>query len=241
MKKYSPPKPSGVEYVRKADEFDTYTCDTLDKLPKEWKDDYILPVKEITGRISDLTVYANKHIYMKEKDPAVKLSKFEDRVNILTKAHDLFPVFDRRFDKLLSKLDLFSSEQKRIRQIMWNILHEAGAYSSEYVYDLKRKLYFPPWENNRSPSCEELEKWRKRVNGVINRLPTAQIEIEQKPDEITYTAVNGDRKLKLGFTAKKRDNILDLEKAAKDEIGKRISKDRAIIKAEKKTLKSKAV
>lgn len=225
-RKYKKPEPTGREYVDSAEEFYTYTVSILEKLPHEWKDYTLDPVWYAAKAVADGACDANG-IYMKTDDPEQKVKNYTDRIGCLVKALRAFYRFDRELGRMMRRVDLMQSETKRMKALMWDILHELGIYSEEY----QKKKQASDEETPEGGVPEDLKAWTDQVNGKIKKAPLKTMVVTNHVHEIHYTTILGDRRMRLGLTSANKDHLLGLEAAARKYIQERCTKDLAERKA----------
>lgn len=201
----------GDAYVRAAQKFDSYTLHVMLNCPDRWREYLVTPIVEDTRRIADDTVKANSCYVRMDRQEDV-IAAYDRRISYLEDAMHAFGQFECDLGRMMSQVDLFASERKRLAALLYRVLRDDGVAFSV---------------NGGDDAGHEQD-----ADGI-----TEVLDVRYKLDCVEYTTCIGQARMRIGFDARRRDIILRYEHEARQMISERLTKDRRQRAAYRKRLK----
>lgn len=206
----------GKEFVNATHEFAVKTDFYLTKCPEKVKD-LVKSIIDEAYKIEEYVLKANgiyiPHITKtaidsKNVDELVALANqyicsMDQRDEILREAIAEFPVFQVRFDRLLSQVDLYGSEKARMKKAIMTLIRDELPHIQEAM-------------KSGDPNQ------RQKV--------TMDIVVHWQNEENLIETKNNKKSVKKGFTNVDRDRVIGLRDKCKAEIVKRYKEDRENVK-----------
>lgn len=204
----------GDAYVRAAQKFDSYTLHVMLNCPDRWREYLVTPIVEDTRRIADDTVKANSCYVRMDRQASLEdvIAAYDRRISYLEDAMHAFGQFECDLGRMMSQVDLFASERKRLAALLYRVLRDDGVAFSV---------------NGGDDAGHEQD-----ADGI-----TEVLDVRYKLDCVEYTTCIGQARMRIGFDARRRDIILRYEHEARQMISERLTKDRRQRAAYRKRLK----
>lgn len=193
----------GDAYVRAAQKFDSYTLHVMLNCPDRWREYLVTPIVEDTRRIADDTVKANSCYVRMDRQASLEdvIVAYDRRISYLEDAMHTFGQFECDLERMMSQVDLFASERKRLALLLFRVLRDDGIAFSV---------------NGGDDAGHEQD-----ADGVAEVL-----DVRYKIDCVEYTTCVGQTHMKIGFDARRRDIMLRYEHDARQMVSERLTKDR---------------
>lgn len=194
---------AGDAYVRAAQKFDSYTLHVMLNCPDRWREYLVTPIVEDTRRIADDAVKANSCYVRMDRQASLEdvITAYDKRISYLEDAMHAFGQFECDLGRMMSQVDLFTSERKRLASLLCRVLRDDGvAFSVNGGDDAGH-------EHGTEGTAEVLD-------------------VRYKLDCVEYTTCIGQTRMRIGFDARRRDIMLGYEHEARQMISERLTKDR---------------